>query len=90
MGQDIDRCITSMQKYSFGKTSAENRTTTTLHYYAKTFPDFPLKETTVRRFKNNYQPSLKTASDISSDASESLTIASTVNEYISFSGSCGV
>ena len=90
VGQDIDRCITSTQKYSFGKTSAENRTTATFRYYAKTFPDLPLKETTVRKFKNNYQPSLKTAGDGSSDASEPLTIASTVNKYILFLGSCGV
>ena len=81
--------LTSAQKYSFGKTSAENRTTATLRYYAKTFPDLPLKETTVR-FKNNYQSSLKTASDGSSDASEPLTIASTANKYIFFSGSRGV
>ena len=61
-----------------------------LRYYAKTFQDHPLKETTIRRFKNTYQSSLKTASDGSSDASEPLTIASTANEYISFSGSHGI
>jgi len=31
-----------------------------LRYHAKRFPDLQLKETTVRRFKNNYQASLKT------------------------------
>ena len=64
--------LTPAQKYSIGKRAAENGTTAALRYYAKTFPDLPLKETTVRRFKNNYQSSLKTASDGSSDASELL------------------
>ena len=31
-----------------------------LRYYAKRFPDLQLKETTARRFKNNYLASLKT------------------------------
>ena len=43
-----------------------------LHYYAKTFLDFPLKEMTIRRFKNKHQSRLKTASDGSSDANELL------------------
>ena len=33
---------------------AENGVTATLRYYSKTFPDLALKETTVRRFKDNY------------------------------------
>ena len=66
--------LTPAQKYSFGKRAAEYGTTATLRCYAKTFLDLPLKETTVRRFKNNYQSSLETASDGSSDASEPLTI----------------
>ena len=66
--------LTPAQKYSIGKRAADNGTTATLRYLAKTFPDLTLKETTVRRFKNNYQSTLKTASDgtCSSDASELL------------------
>ena len=81
--------LTPAQNYSFGKRAAENGTTATLRCYAKTYPDLPLKEMIVRRFKNNYQLSLEIASDGSSDASEPLTIyvASTANEYILFSGS---
>ena len=79
--------LSPVQKYSFGKRAAENGTTATLRYYAKTFPDLPLKEMTVRRFKNNYQSS---PSGGSSDANKPLTIASTANEYISFSRSHGV
>ena len=64
--------LTPAQKYSTGKRAAENGTTATLHYYAKTFPDLTLKETTIKRFKNNYQSILKTAGDGSSDASKLL------------------
>ena len=73
---NFDISLTLAQKYSFGKRAAENGTTTTLRCYAKTFPDLPLKETAIIRFKikNNYQLSLETASDGSSDASEPLTI----------------
>lgn len=34
--------------------AAENGVTSTLRYYSKTFPDLALKETTVRRFNDNY------------------------------------
>ena len=49
----------------------KNGTTATLRCYTKTFPDLSLKETTIN---NNYQSSLETASDGSSDASKPLTI----------------
>ena len=52
--------VTPAQKYAIGQRAAENGVTATLRYYAKRFPDLQLKETTVRRFKNNYQASLKT------------------------------
>ena len=55
--------ITPAQKFSKGKRAAENGVTATIRCYAKAFPDLPLsnlKETTIRRLKNNYQTSLKT------------------------------
>ena len=55
--------LTPAQKFSIGKRAAENGVTATIRYYAKAFPDLPLsklKETTVRRLKDNYQSSLKT------------------------------
>ena len=55
--------IIPAQKFSIGKRATENEVTVTIRYYAKAFPDLPLsnlKETTVRRLKNNYQVSLKT------------------------------
>ena len=56
--------VTPAQKYAMGQRAAENGVTATLCYYAKRFPNLQLKETTVRRFKNNYLASLKTpASD---------------------------
>ena len=53
--------LTSAQKFSIGKRAAENGVTATVRHYAKAFPDLPLsnlKETTMRRLKNNYQASL--------------------------------
>ena len=38
----------------YWKRAAENGVTATLRYYSKTFPGLALKETTVRRFKDNY------------------------------------
>ena len=56
--------LTPAQKYAIGQKAAENGVAAALRYYAKSFPDLQLKETTVRRFKNNYQSSLKTPSDM--------------------------
>jgi len=47
--------VTPAQKYTIGQRAAENEIAEMLHYYAKKFPDLPLKETIVRRFKKNYQ-----------------------------------
>lgn len=47
--------LTSAQKYQVGKRAAEFGTTNTLRYYARHFPSIPLKETSVRRFKSQYQ-----------------------------------
>ena len=46
--------LTPERKFSVGKRAAENGVTATLHYYSKSFPNVALKETTVRRFKDNY------------------------------------
>ena len=46
--------LTLAQKCSIGKHAVENKVTAMICYYAKAFPDLPLKETTVRRLKNNY------------------------------------
>ena len=48
--------LTPAQKFSIGKCAAENGVTATICYYAKTFPDLPLKEMTVRRLKNTRLP----------------------------------
>ena len=51
--------LTSEQKYYIGKRAAEFGVTSTLRHYSKTFPDLSLKETSVRRFKNQYQCTIK-------------------------------
>ena len=47
--------LTPAQNLEISKRAAEMGTTTTIRYYAKRYPDICLKETSVRRFKNNYQ-----------------------------------
>ena len=61
--------LTPAQKFSVGKRAAESGVTGTIRYYAKTFPDIPLKETSVRRMKNDYLSHLKT-SEKSEDVQE--------------------
>ena len=39
--------LTPAQKYAVGKRAAESGATTKIRYYAKAFPDIPLKETSV-------------------------------------------
>ena len=51
--------LTPAQKFEIGKRAAEMGTTATIRYYAKRYPDICLKETSVQRFKNNYQDQLK-------------------------------
>ena len=46
--------VTAAQRYQVGKRAAEFGVTNTLQYYAANFPSLPLKETSVRRFKNLY------------------------------------
>lgn len=52
--------LTDEQKYCVGKRASEFGVTNTMRYYLKTFPDLPpLKETSVRRFKNEYERAIK-------------------------------
>lgn len=39
--------LTPVQKFNIGKRASEHGVTSTLCYYKKTFPDLPLKETSV-------------------------------------------
>ena len=68
--------LTPAQKFEIGKRAAEVGSTAAMRYYAKNYPALELKETSVRRFKNNYQTQLKTsAKEVSDD--------STVQELVS-------
>ena len=51
--------LTPAQKFQIGKRASEHGVTNTLCYYKKSFPDLPLKETSVRRFKDSYRESLR-------------------------------
>ena len=51
--------FTPSQRFQVGKRASEHGVTSTLRYYSKHFPDLPLKETSVRRLKNEYCTSLK-------------------------------
>ena len=62
--------LTPAQKFSIGKHAVENGVTATIRYYAKAFPDLPLKETTVQRLKNNYRAFLKANEGSSMDVYE--------------------
>ena len=51
--------LTGAQKYQVGKRAAEFGLTSALRYYARHYPDLPLKETPMRHFKNQYFEDLK-------------------------------
>ena len=51
--------LTPAQKLTVGKMAAEFGTTAAMQFFAKKYPQLPLKETTVRRLKNMYQSQLK-------------------------------
>ena len=51
--------LTPAQRFKVGQRASEFGVTSTLRYYAKHFPELPLKEPSVRRLKNEYQSSLK-------------------------------
>ena len=46
--------LTPAQRYEVGKRVAERGVTASIRYFAKKYPKLPLKETSVRRFKNLY------------------------------------
>jgi len=47
--------LTPTQRYEIAKNAAEVGVTDSLHYYTSKYPKLPLKETSVRRFKNLYK-----------------------------------
>ena len=51
--------LTPAQKCQIGRRASEYGVTNTVRYYEKNFPDLPLKETSVRRFKDSYRESVK-------------------------------
>ena len=51
--------LTPAQRYEVGKRAAEHGVTAALRYFAKKYPEMPLKETSVRRYKNLYQSECK-------------------------------
>ena len=46
--------MTPGQQFQIGKRAAEHGITTSMRYFARKYPDLPLKETSVRRLKNLY------------------------------------
>ena len=51
--------LTPEQKYRIGKRATQFGVTSTLRHYSKAFPNLSLKETSVHRFKNQYQCTIK-------------------------------
>ena len=51
--------MTPSRRFQVGKRASEHGVTSTLQYYSKHFPDLPLKETSVRRLKNEYRAGVK-------------------------------
>ena len=51
--------LTPAQKARIGKRAAENGVTATIRHFSKNYEELDLKETTVRRFKNEYLLELK-------------------------------
>ena len=56
--------LTSAQKLLIGQRAAEYGTTATIRFFAKKYPELPLKETTVRRLKNLYQDQLRVKREV--------------------------
>ena len=54
------KILTPAQKFNIGKRAAEIGTTAAMRY-VKNYSHLDLKETSVRRFKDNYQAQLKTS-----------------------------
>ena len=55
--------LTPSQRFQVGKRASEHGVTSTLRYYSKHFQDLQLKETSVRRLKNEYRASVKRPRD---------------------------
>ena len=51
--------LTPVQRYEVGKRAAEHGVIASIHYFAKKYPKLPLKEISVRRFKNLYVGKVK-------------------------------
>ena len=51
--------FTDSQKVLIGKKAAEHGVTSSICYFSKKYPNFDLKETTIRRFKNEYLAEIK-------------------------------
>ena len=62
--------LTPAQRYKIGRRAAEHGVTATLCYYSRRFAELKLKETSVRRLKNEYHASLKKPGASSSSVEE--------------------
>ena len=51
--------FTPAQKLTIGERAAEHGTTAAMRFFAKKYPDLPLRETTVGRVKNMYQSQVR-------------------------------
>ena len=59
--------LSGAQRFEIGKRALEHGATAALRYFAKKYPRLPLKESSVRRFKNLYREQLA-----STDSTEEL------------------
>ena len=62
--------LTPAQRYEVGRRAAEHGVTATLRYYSVRFLELPLKETSVRRLKNEYRANLNKPGGSSSGVEE--------------------
>ena len=63
--------LTSTLKFQVGKQASKHGLTLALHYFSKTSPDIPLKETIIRRLNNLYHENMKKPhNDCSNDVKE--------------------
>ena len=66
--------MTPAQRYEIGNGAAENGIAASLRYYARKYPELPLKETTVQRLKSLYRLQLSTPSKSQGDSGYSCTL----------------
>ena len=62
--------LSGAQRFEIGKRAAEHGVTASLRYYAKKYPELPLKESSVRRFKNLYQERLASSAEPTEELKE--------------------